>query len=130
MITARVPYRFVCRTCRKRAYDSRKHARSAAHAAHPGDHLAAYRCPHHTGFWHVGHLKPGDRDRERRTRQSRTTRAAYLPLIAAPRQPKRLRSAQTQDRSKVVALRSLQPAQEHSRARPNLATSAVSQTTK
>lgn len=65
---------FGCRTCRKRAYGSRKQARRAARITHPGEHLRAYRCPHRPRFWHIGHLKPGDRDRDRdrRIRQAHT----------------------------------------------------------
>lgn len=42
-----------CPDCGKRRYGSRKDAKRAARARHPGDHLAEYRCG---GFWHVGHL--------------------------------------------------------------------------
>lgn len=58
-----------CATCGgKITYPSRKAARSAARAYHPGDSgLAAYRCPLDAGYWHVGHSNPALRDAYRRT---------------------------------------------------------------
>lgn len=52
-----------CASCRKGAYLSRKEARKAARAHHPGEALSAYRCPVDPGSWHYGHAQPGDRDR-------------------------------------------------------------------
>lgn len=62
-------YWTICRTCGKRAYVSRKAARRARvklpdHRLGP---LSAYPCPVGTG-WHLGHVRDGDRDRQRRMR--------------------------------------------------------------
>lgn len=48
-----------CHTCGKWAYHSRRDARRAYKALHPGEsRLNAYRCPDRPEFWHYGH-KPG-----------------------------------------------------------------------
>jgi hypothetical protein len=59
-----------CR-CGKRAYVSRKFARKAAKRNHPGDCVNSFRCSLNTGYWHIGHLRPGDRDRDRRRKEIR-----------------------------------------------------------
>jgi hypothetical protein len=40
--------------CGKGRYVSRKAARHAGKANHPGEHLSSYRCG---PYWHYGHLK-------------------------------------------------------------------------
>jgi predicted RNA-binding Zn-ribbon protein involved in translation (DUF1610 family) len=47
-----------CEQCRKHAYPSRKHARTAARRRFPGERLQAYPCPHIDGLWHWGHPAP------------------------------------------------------------------------
>ena len=42
-----------CMDCGKLSYRSRKAARRAARAAHPGESLQAYEA--HPGVWHYGH---------------------------------------------------------------------------
>lgn len=59
----RVP--FITCGCGKRGYFCRRDARRLAKAAHPGDRLNAFPCESGSGYWHNGHLKPGDRDRDR-----------------------------------------------------------------
>lgn len=53
-----------CPTCGKRSFRSRKDARRAGRAAHPGAHLSEYRCG---DDWHYGNLpdaiRQGNRDR-------------------------------------------------------------------
>lgn len=41
-----------CPVCGKRSFKSRRDARRAARAIHPGEVLRAYKCGEH---WHVGH---------------------------------------------------------------------------
>lgn len=79
------PFLFGCRTCGKRAYSSRKQARRAARIAHPGDHLRAYQCPHHPGFWHIGHLHRRGQDGIRRPRRRTTREFASAPRSFTPR---------------------------------------------
>lgn len=48
-----------CR-CGKQAYRSRKEARTAIRACHPGEKMRAYQCAWAGDFpaiWHIGHLR-------------------------------------------------------------------------
>lgn len=45
----------MCMTCDKHSYSSKKTAKAAARALHPGSGLRPYRCPADAG-WHIGHL--------------------------------------------------------------------------
>ncbi|SDP61010.1 hypothetical protein SAMN04487905_10639 [Actinopolyspora xinjiangensis] len=61
-----------CPACGKKVYNSRRSARQAAKAHHPGKHLNAYRCPRSLEWdstrWHVGHLRaPRDYYRQEAT---------------------------------------------------------------
>lgn len=59
-------HQWYCAACRKATFVRRKDARRAARVYHPDDsNLSAYECPDSPGRWHYGHLKPGDRDRNR-----------------------------------------------------------------
>lgn len=61
--TSSYRYAYRCDVCGKGAYESRRDAKRAARDIHPHERLNAYRCPHRAGMWHLGHLRPGDRDR-------------------------------------------------------------------
>lgn len=47
--------RIQCTDCGKQGYFTRREAKAAAKAVHPGDTLSVYRCPG-SGYWHYGHL--------------------------------------------------------------------------
>lgn len=53
MSRRRPHYIGTCTTCGKRCYVTKRAAKTAARALHPGDHLNAYRCG---PWWHLGHL--------------------------------------------------------------------------
>lgn len=59
----------VCTTHGKKLWKSRKHARVAMKRLFPGDHMSAYECGAHPGYWHIGHMPKmitqGDYDRRR-----------------------------------------------------------------
>lgn len=44
-----------CADCGKHGFDTRKSARAALKARHPGERMQAYRCES-SGLWHYGHL--------------------------------------------------------------------------
>ncbi|MBV9010648.1 MAG: hypothetical protein JO272_01135 [Pseudonocardiales bacterium] len=44
-----------CRPCGKWGYPSRKQARKARCALHPGEAVDTYRCPADAAVWHIGH---------------------------------------------------------------------------
>lgn len=46
-----------CEGCEKDKFETRRIARDAAKARHPGERLSAYRCPLDEDVWHYGHLK-------------------------------------------------------------------------
>ena len=50
-VGARCPY------CGKTQFTTRSAAKRCA-KRYPTEKYAVYRCPHDTGFWHLGHLSP------------------------------------------------------------------------
>jgi hypothetical protein len=58
MATERAGFVGTCDVHHKKLFKTRKDARAAARAVHPGANLSAYKCdvPAHAGCWHYGHL--------------------------------------------------------------------------
>lgn len=56
-----------CDACGKHTFPTRKLARKAAKTHHPNEDLNAYRCVYGGSGWHYGHLRPGLRDKYRRS---------------------------------------------------------------
>lgn len=59
----------VCGKHGKKLFLSRKAARQFARLANI-DGVNAYACDEQPGLWHLGHLQPADRDRDRRQREA------------------------------------------------------------
>lgn len=67
-----------CGGCGKQTFETRKAAKEWAKKQHPGEHLAAYECPHREGVFHYGHLRAV-------VAQGRMPRALMVPGVTVSR---------------------------------------------